>query len=54
MDTAPEIRNELSLVQIKRKESVIQNSLSFFRNEHLLSMKREQRNHVNFTLPSSA
>lgn len=27
MDTAPEIRNELSLVQIKRKESVIQNSL---------------------------
>lgn len=27
MDTAPEIRNELLLVQIKRKESVIQNSL---------------------------
>lgn len=27
MDTAPEIQNELSLVQIKRKESVTQNSL---------------------------
>lgn len=27
MDTAPEIPNELSLVQIKSKESVIQNSL---------------------------